>query len=244
MLGKLKNLFFGIREDFISVKYKFLSFYYFSSLRDKIIFSSAIVCIFLITVFTSTSKAEFYVSAARITAVIIITFFIFVLSETLWSAVKKTWYYKVHVKNRRSISVYLKNIHQVKFEGPEADHPEGAIYIISSSNSSGYGDNIVRNGLEIVILLSILVDIFPYSFDINFILICITFIYVMIYDRQSVDQVFSDLVVLILCIDKLYKENPENCRKIIMENDILSMQELRTIYRAVKRSNEKLKSKI
>jgi hypothetical protein len=60
----------------------------------------------------------------------------------------------------------------------------------------------------------------------------------MIFDNQSSSQVFNDLKTLVFCINKLYKVNPEDCRKLIVKSRMESMKELVTIYRAVEKQNK------
>ena len=55
----------------------------------------------------------------------------------------------------------------------------------------------------------------------------------MIFDNQSSSQVFNDLKTLVFCVHKIYKTNPESCRKLIFESKMESMHELGAIYRAI-----------
>mgnify|MGYP003556415634 FL=1 len=75
--------------------------------------------------------------------------------------------YKIHVKMRKSINYYVKDIKNLKIDDEEADNPEGAIYIISQYNSTGINYHIVRNGIEVALLLLILLVTLPYFFLFN-----------------------------------------------------------------------------
>lgn len=167
----------------------------------------------------------------------ITTFIILTWSNTFWFLMKKSWMYKIHIKQRKSINYYLKDINNLKVDDAEVENPEGAPYVISHYNSEGYKYHAIRNAVEVILLLLILLFTMPMFFLFNLALISLQFFYVMIFDNQSSSQVFNDLKTLVFCIHKLYKTNPADCKKLIFENDMESVRNLGAIYRAVEKNN-------
>ena len=55
----------------------------------------------------------------------------------------------------------------------------------------------------------------------------------MTVDNQSSSQVFNDLKTLVICIHRLYKENPEECKKFIVQNKKESIRDFESIYHAI-----------
>lgn len=162
-----------------------------------------------------------------------ITFLILAWSNTFWFLMKKSWMYKFHIKTRKSIRYFLKDVKTLQLDSPEADNSEGALYVISYFNSEGYKYHAIRHAIEVYILMLLLFYVLPLFFVFNVAIICLQFFYVMIFDNQSSSQVINDIKILIFCIHKLYALNPEECKKLIFKNTMKQMRELGTIYKTV-----------
>ena len=216
MLNKVKVLFDDIIGDLQSCWY-FATHIATDPPIDKRVAIIGAVIILITPLFAISNENDIFMYFVRVLFASLTTFAILTWSNTFWFLLKKMWMYKIHVKMRKSINYYLKDIKNLKIDDEEADNPEGAIYIISQYNSTGINYHIVRNGIEVALFF-------------------MQFFYVMIFDNQSSSQVFSDLKTLVFCIHKLYKDSPQDCKKFIYENDMKSVRDLGTIYRTLERS--------
>ncbi len=161
-----------------------------------------------------------------------ITFIIFVQSDTYWFLRKKAWSFKLVVKNRKSIQTTIKKIKELKLE--KEKNPIGAIYVTAYNDLVGYKPHARRLEIEIIILLAILFFTFPPFFFFNLALFCMMFFYVTFYESQAPTYVWQDIMTLTNSVKSLYEDDPENCRKFILENDSLYVRELGNIYRTVR----------
>lgn len=232
---KLKVLFDDMIGDIISC-WNFANQIFDNPPIDKHVALLGLALIFIIPLFVVSNQNGIYLYFVRVLSVSLITFAVLTWSNTFWFIMKKTWMYKIHIKKRKSINYYLNNINTLKIEDPEAENPEGALYVISNYNSVGFRKHAFRNAIEVALLLLILLITMPLFFLFNLALFCVQFFYIFIFDNQSSSQVFNDLKTLVFCVHKLYKTNPEDCSKLIFENKMESMRELRTIYRAIELS--------
>ncbi len=235
MINKVNVLVDDIIGDFQSCWY-FATHIVSNPPIDKRVAIIGAVIILIIPLFVISNENDIFLYFVRVLFASLATFAILTWSNTFWFLFKKMWMYKIHVKMRKSINYYVKDIKNLKIDDEEVDHPEGAIYVISQYNSTGIGYHIVRNGIEVAALLIILLVTLPYFFLFNLALFFMQFFYVMIFDNQSSSQVFSDLKTLVFCVHKLYKDNPENCKKFIYENTMESVRDLGAIYRAIDKS--------
>ncbi len=233
VIRKIKNLFTEIIGDFISCKNRALYLLSFSPINKKLLFV-LLISVFLFTVFRSSSKYEFYLYFLEILFVSFITFIIFVQSDTYWFLRKKAWSFKLIAKNRKCIQDTVKKIKELKLE--KEKNPIGAIYVTAYTDLVGYKSHILRIEIEIIILLAILLFTFPPLFIFNLALFCMLFFYVSFYDSQASNYVSQDIIVLTNSVKSLYEDDPENCRKFILENDSLYVRELGNIYRTVRNS--------
>lgn len=232
MLSKTLNLIDEIKSDFVS-SWNLANILLKNPPIDKRILAASIFVVFTVPVFVNYDPNILIPLYLNIIFVTIVTFIFLTWSNTFWFLFKKMWMYKIHVKMRKSINYYVKNINKLKIDDEDADNPEEAIYVISQYNSTGINYHIVRNGIEVALLLVILLVTLPYFFLFNLALFFMQFFYVMIFDNQSSSQVFSDLKTLVFCVHKLYKDSPENCKKLIYENTMESVRDLGAIYRAI-----------
>lgn len=204
---------------------------------DKRIALIGIAVILITPFFVISNENGIILYFARVLFASVTTFIILTWSNTFWFLMKKSWMYKIHTKQRKSINYYLKDIDDLKVDNAEVENPEGALYVISQYNSEGYKYHAIRNAIEVIVLLLILLFTMPLFFLFNLVLISLQFFYVMIFDNQSSSQVFNDLKTLVFCIHKLYKTSPAGCKKLILENEMESVRELGAIYRAVEKNN-------
>lgn len=232
MLNKIKTLFDDLRGDIFSCWY-FANHIYNDPPIDKRIALIGTVIILIIPFFVISNENDIFLYFVRVVFASLATFAILTWSNTFWFLMKKTWMYKIHIKRRKSINMYLRDIKTLKVDDPEAENPEGALHVISYYNSEGYKYHAIRNAIEVALLLLILLFTMPLFFLFNLALFGMQFFYVMIFDNQSSSQVFNDLKTLVFCVHKLHRKNPEDCRKLIFESKMESMRELGTIYRAV-----------
>ncbi len=229
---KLKVLFDDIMADIRSCFY-FADYTVKYPPIDKRIAIIGIAVIFLFPFFIISNENGIILYFARLLLASAATFLILTWSNTFWFVMKKSWIYKIHIKYRKTINYYLKDIKNLKIHEVESENPEGAIYIISNYNSEGYKYHAIRNAVLVILLLIILLYLIPLFFVFNLGLICLQFFWVLLVDNQSSSQAFNDLKILVFCIHKLYKDNPRECKKFIFENKMESVRELGVIYRAV-----------
>lgn len=232
MLNKIKTLFDDLRGDIFSC-WNFATVIIDNPPFDKRILGLILAITLVIPIFINPDPSILLFLYAKIFFVTILTFLLLTWSNTFWFLMKKTWMYKIHIKRRKSINMYLKDIKTLKVDDPEAENPEGALHVISHYNSEGYKYHVIRNAIEVALLLLILLFTMPLFFLFNLALFGMQFFYVMIFDNQSSSQVFNDLKTLVFCVHKLHRTNPEDCRKLIFESKMESMRELGAIYRAV-----------
>lgn len=236
MIRKVKNLFFDIKGDFISCKNRASYLLSFSPVNKKFLFA-LLFAVFLFTVFRSSSEYGFYLYFLKIIFVSLITFLIFAQSDTYWFLRKKTWSFKLIIKNRKSIQASIKRIKELGLE--KEKNPVGAIYVTAYNDLEGYKPEIKRVGIEIIILHAILFFTFPLLFIFNLALFCMMFFYVTFYEKQSSSYVSQDVMTLTNSVKSLYEESPEKCREFIMENKLMYVHELENIYQTVKSAVEK-----
>lgn len=231
-MHKLKVLFDDIIGDIGSCWY-FANHIIDNPPIDKRVAIVGIAVIFLLPFFVISNENGIILYFARVLLASAATFLILTWSNTFWFLMKKSWMYKVQIKNRKSINYYLKDVKNLKVDDAESENPEGALYTISHYNSEGYKYHAVRNAVEVILLLILLLYTMPLFFLFNLGLITLQFFWVMLADNQSSSQVFNDLKKLVFCIHKLYKENPKECKKFIFDNNMESVRELGEIYRTI-----------
>lgn len=236
VIRKIKNLFNEIKGDFISCKNRAQYLLSFSPIDKRILFA-ALIIIFLFTVFRSSSESEFYLYFLKILFVSVITFINYVQSDTYWFLRKKVWCFKLISNNKKCILDTIKNIQDQKIE--KEKNPIGAIYVTAYSDLEGNKPLITRIQIEIIIVLTILFFTFPAFFVFNVVLFCGMWLHVTFFEHQANQQVWQDILALTNSVKSLYEEDPENCRKFIMENTMLSVRALENIYMTVKNSAEK-----
>ncbi len=237
MLNKIKSLFFDIIGDFESC-WNFATVIIDNPPINKRILILIVCVILTIPILINPDPYTLPLIYIKIFFISVTTFISLAWSNTFWFLMKKSWMYKIHVKRRKSINYYLKNIKTLKIDDAESENPEGALHVISHYNSVGFKYHAFRNGAEVGVLLIILLFALPNFFLFNLALFCMQFFYVMFFDNQSSSQVVGDLKTLVFCVQKLYKNNPEDCEKLIFENEMESVRELGAIYRAVDLANK------
>lgn len=234
MLRKIRILFFEIIGDFESSQ-NWACMLLNSSPIDKKILAIGFILVLIIVTIGISNPNNLILYFLKIVFVTVVTFLILTWSNTFWFLIKKLWIYKLQIRRRQNINYYLKNMAAEKLKESDAQNPKGAIYMISYYNSVGFKYHAKRNGVEISLLLMMLLFNFPLFFVFNLALFGVILVYVFLYEQQSTNQVVNDIKILIHCVNLLYEENPENCRKFILENTMASVRELSSIYRAIKR---------
>ncbi len=237
MLNVANRLLKEIISDFYSCWYFAVNIFNNPPIDKRIIFI-IVIAILLFPFLVISGENGIFLYFVRVLLASLLTFLILTWSNTFWFLMKKSWMYKIHVKKRESINYYLKDIKKLKVESTDADNPEEALYIISNYNSEGFKYHAIRNAVEVGLILVILLMTMPLIFLFNLSLVCLQFFYVMIFDNQSSGQIFNDLKTLVYCVYKLYKNNPEDCKKLIFESKIQSMKELSFIYKAIEKANK------
>jgi len=59
------------------------------------------------------------------------------------------------------------------------------------------------------------------------------FVYVFLYEKESIAQVFGDIINLTNGIRKLIKEDPKKCREFIFESKHKEVRDLKKLYKFV-----------
>ena len=234
MASTSRDLVYDIIGDFQSCWY-FAVHIFNDPPIDKRVALVGVAFILIIPFFIVSNESYLLLYFARVLFASLATFAVLTWSNTFWFLMKKSWMYKVQIKNRKSINYFLKDIKNLTIDDAESENPEGALYIISNYYSEGYKYHAIRNAIEVIFLLIVLLYTLPLFFLFNLGLISLQFFWVMLVDNQSSSQVFNDLKILIFCIHKLYKLNSKNCKEFIFKNKMESVRELGVIYMAVEK---------
>lgn len=233
MFQWIKTTFTEVEGDFNSCLNRAIYFISNSSSKSELLFFTSAIIILLFIIFHSNSEAGFYLNLSKILFVSIASFFVFCLSDCFWFLIKKAQLYKLNIRNRKNIASLIKRMHDEKVFDNENNHIEAKILMTAIFNSEGYKYHAKRNAVEICLILLILLFTFPLFFLFNLALFCVMFVYVFLYEQQSVNQVFDDIGSLIFLIDKSYKNNPKECEKFIINNSNQEIRDLRMLYYAV-----------
>lgn len=231
MLEKIKETYHDVITTFGSCIIHANDLLIYSSTKDAIIFFVFFIFILAITIFYSSNQAEFYINLLRVLFTIVITYFIFCISDYFWFVIKKKQVYKLNLENKKNINKLLNKIDYNK-SAEEVDN-EKQILSIVKFYSEKLKIQATRYAIEISLLLLLLLFINPTLFLFNIILFGGMFFYIFLYEWQSVNQAFDDIEALIYFIDKLNKENPEKCKKFMKESEHEEIKNLSNLYQAV-----------
>lgn len=234
-MSKVEVLFDDIVKDIISC-WNFVNYNIDNPPIDKRVAVIGIAVILLYPFFVISNESDIILSFARVALASIATLLILTWSNTFWFLVKKSWIYKIHVKKRKSINYYLKNIETLKVDDEEPENLEDTLYTISNNNSGGFKYHAIRNAVEVILLLILLLYVIPSFFLFNLGLIAVQFFWVMLDEDQSIFYAFNELEKLVYYVHKFYKENPKKCKKFIFDNKMKSVRELEEIYKAVEKN--------
>lgn len=235
LLEKIKITFFDAVHDFWSSIAHANDLMIYSSTKNIIIFSISALLVLAFVIFNSESIVGFYISISRVLITIIASYFIFCLSDYFWFLIKRNAIYKWNIKHKNRINILLDRKRKDKSLDEKINFEEEIIYT-ATLNSKDYKYHAIRYAVEICFLLFTLLYIDPMLFVFNLFLFCGMFIYIFLYEEQSVDQAFDSISTLLYCIDSFNRDNPEKCKRLIMNNELKEIRELIYLYKAVLRS--------
>ncbi|OGH17149.1 MAG: hypothetical protein A2869_01930 [Candidatus Levybacteria bacterium RIFCSPHIGHO2_01_FULL_40_58] len=201
----------------------------YSSAKNEKIFLAIATIILLVLIFSSHSKAGFYINLAEVIFISLASFFIFVSSDTFWFLRKKVDLYKLNIRNKKNILTLIQGVKNDESRSVEGDIEE-QIRSIVKFNSIEYKIHARRCAIEISFFLIILLFTFPLFFFFNIALFCAMFVYVYLYEQQSVNQVFDDIASLIFLIGRLHAKNNEKCKRFIKKNKQQEVRDLTRLY--------------
>lgn len=232
LLQKTKTTFFDVVYDFWSSIIHANDLIIYSSNKSIIIFTLVVLLVFFALIFNSNSQVGFYTNFLRVLLVSFATFFVFCLSDYFWFLIKRNAIYKWNIKHKKRINILLERKRKEKSLDEKINF-EKEIISTATLNSKDYKYHAKRYAIEICFLLFILLYIDPLFFVFNLFLFCGMFIYIFLYEEQSVDQAFDGISTLLYCIDSFNRENPEKCKRLILNNERKEIRELINLYKAV-----------
>ncbi|MDO8658297.1 MAG: hypothetical protein Q7K55_06150 [Candidatus Levybacteria bacterium] len=218
MFQEIKKIYLDVIDTFRSCIFHASDLLIDSSTKDAIIFFVFFLLVLAITIFYSNSQVEFYINLLKILFILVITYFIFCISDYFWFVIKKRQVYKLNLENKKNINGLLKEMDYSK-SMEEEDVKKQILSIVK------FYANDLKTGarmyvIEISFLLILLLFIDPLFFLFNIALFGGMFFYVFLYEGQSVNQAFDDTEALLYCIYKLNKENPDKCKRFITKNNL------------------------
>lgn len=228
---QIKSIAFDVVDDLESCLNRAKGLLYYSSTKDKKIFLAMAAIILLIILFHSHSESSFYLNLMKVLFISFVSFLIMVLSDTFWFLIKKKAMYKWNIKNKNIATLLIragKNEEKLNSKNINAEILTTALFY-----SQEYKYHAKRNGFEICLILLLLFFTFPSFVLFNIALFCAMFVYVFLYEQQSVEQVFDDISSLILLIGMSYKNNSKACEKFIINNNKQEIRDLKMLYDVV-----------
>lgn len=227
----IKKLIYNVIDDLNSCKNRFLFLKNRALGKHLLIFLFITLGVLGVVIFTSASQAEFYLNFLKLLLVLLISFFVYCLSDCFWFLILKAYLYNYNIKHRRHMKDLLDQANKVDFTKTRS--VEGQILVTAFFNSKGYKEHAVRYIVEICIMLIILLYIMPIFFLYNLAVFIIMFAYVSLYEGQVSTHVFSDIIALVNCIKELIKEDPKKCREFIIESKYQEVKDLGKLYKFV-----------
>lgn len=232
LIEDTKNTFFDVISDLKSCIFHANDLLIYSSSKDIRIFFAAVILILTLITFRSDSKTTLYMNLLMVMFTSIVSYFIYCLSDYFWFLIKKKQIYQLNLKNNKSINILIKRTHNESNDYGKANF-EDEINSITNFYTCEYKTHAKRYAIEISVFLLILFFTFPSFFLFDLALFCGMFVYVFLYEEQSVNQAFDDISSLLYFIGSFYKENPEKCKRFITRSEREEIKDLTKLYHAV-----------
>lgn len=229
----IENIVSEVKGDISSCFNRASYFVNNSTSKGEKIFFLFVIVVFLIILFNSENEASFYLNSVRIILISATTFILLCLSDTFWFLLKKVQVYNLNIKNRKNINSLFKEL--AGKEDLDYNNYQSAVQSITRFYSKDYKYHAKRNLIEISLILLFLLFTFPTFFIFNLALFCGMFVYVFLYEQQSVNQAFEDISDLLSLINKMHKKSPEQCKSYILSNSLQEIKDLKILYNTVVR---------
>jgi hypothetical protein len=189
-----------------------------------------VVIILAILIFKSNDQATFFINLIKYSIICTIIYLIYCISNYYWFLETRSYAYKNTLKNK----IFMKKALSLMKKDNNLENItnyENVIINISSYATIGYTLHAYRYILELFFLFLIMLFIDFYFFIFCFILVFGVYLYVSKYEKGAYNQALSDIGILIYCIKKLNLENPNKCKRFIMENKHQEVKDLKNLYK-------------
>lgn len=231
MFKNIKSTFFDLVFETKTIIFHAEDLLFNSSTKNIRKFYVFVILILAIIIFRSNSLMAFYINLFGALFCSIVSYYIYCLSDYFWFLIKKKQVYALIIKYKKNINLLIKRLPLTS--DIEEDTNEKQILSTVSFYSESYKVHTYRYAVEIILLLLILLFTYPLFFLLNIAIFCGMFIYTFIYEQESSGQVFNDITLLLNSITELHKEDPEKCKRFILNNKKEEIKDLKMLYQAV-----------
>ncbi len=231
ILTTIKRIVLEVAGDLVSCKNRFLMLEGYATNRHFLVFIFVTLIILGIVIFSSGSQPEFYLNLLKLLLVLLMSFFVYCQSDCFWFLIAKAYLYDYKIKHRRHMKTLMEMANKTSFN--ETGNIQGYILLTAFYNSRGYKRHATRYLIEICLMLFMFLYIMPDFFLYNLGIFAAMFVYVFLYEREAISQVFGDIILLINCIRELIKEDPKECRIFILKNNNQEIRDLKKLYKFV-----------
>lgn len=180
------------------------------------------------------SFLEFTLITLKILFVSVLSFIVFVLSDTFWFLTKKTYVYTKSLNTQEFITFYLNKNKPVIPQ--DAEELKAQIQDIQRLHFKDAALRLRNYKIKIVILLLLIFLTSAPFLYFNMAVFIAMMVYKGVYDNEPYEYAFAELLTVTHCVLALYKINPEDCKRFILENENQYMKKLEKVYRVVKKS--------
>lgn len=231
MFKNIKSTFFDLVFETKTIIFHAEDLLFNSSTKNIRKFYIFVILILAIIIFRSNSLMAFYINLFGALFCSIVSYYIYCLSDYFWFLIKKKQVYALIIKYKKNINLLIKRLPLTS--DIEEDTNEKQILSTVSFYSESYKVHTYRYAVEIILLLLILLFTYPLFFLLNIAIFCGMYIYTLIYEQESSGQVFNDITLLLNSITELHKEDPEKCKRFIIDNELEEVKDLKMLYQSV-----------
>lgn len=185
-------------------------------------------------IFHSGSQIDFYTKLISTLLIVIITFINYCISDYFWFLKLKQYKYTIMIANTE----FIKELSSKTDENLMDRKLTYQEQILSVTNY--YNKEIKRITYrylgEIIVLLILSFYVNEFLFYFNLAVFIGMFVYDALYANELITQAFNDVKLIINCIKEFNKNDPEICKRFILNNKKPEVRTLREIYKYVSES--------
>lgn len=165
------------------------------------------------------------------------SFVCYFISNSFWFFYHKSNFFHSFVINRVFLKKELGYIEERKLNMDQIEDPESILCNIVYFYSTGIKQLKVQNMFEIILVVVLLMWIAPALFFVSLTIFCSQYFYTLFVEKDFFEDFYRDLIIVLIVVQQLYRDDPKKCNSLILENDLVEFKTLSSMVDVIRESS-------